>query len=88
MFTHLDASLAYYIKSKIGYGNIRKVKDKNAFLYIISNKDGLLKTIHLINNKLRTINKYNQVINILNNPKYLDYKIKFDLNKTNDFNNH
>ncbi|CAK9442403.1 unnamed protein product, partial (mitochondrion) [Lodderomyces beijingensis] len=88
VFTHLDASLAYYIKSKIGYGNIRKVKDKNVFLYIISNKDGLLKTIHLINNKLRTINKYNQVINILNNPRYSDNKIKFDLNKTNDFNNH
>ena len=88
VFTHLDASLAYYIKSKIDYRNVRKVKDKNAFLYIISNKEGILKTIHLINNKLRTINKYNQVINILNNIKYSDYNIKFDLNKTNDFNNH
>lgn len=88
VFTHMDAHLAYYIKSKIGYGNVRKVKDKNALLYIISKKDGILKTIHLINNKLRTMNKYNQVINILNNPKYLNYNIKFNLNKTNDFNNH
>jgi len=28
VFNELDASLAYYIKSRIGYGNVYKVKSK------------------------------------------------------------
>lgn len=88
VFSDMDASLAYFIKSKIGYGNVKKVKDKNAYLYIISNKDGILKTLHLINNKLRTINKYNQVLNILIQPKYINSNITFNMNSTKEFNNH
>jgi hypothetical protein len=63
VFSSSDLSLAYYLKLRIGYGQIRKVKNKNAYLLIISNKDGLIKVINLINCKLRTLNKYNQVIN-------------------------
>jgi hypothetical protein len=88
VFSSPDVQLAYYIKKIIGFGNVKKVKDKNAYLYIISNKNGILKTIHLINNKLRTINKYNQVMNIIMNPKYLDENIEFSMNSTKDFNNH
>ena len=39
-----DVQLAYYIKKIIGFGQVNKVKDKNAYLYIISNKDGIIKT--------------------------------------------
>jgi hypothetical protein len=88
VFSSPDVQLAYYIKKMIGFGNVRKVKDKNAYLYIISNRDGILKTINLINNKLRTINKYNQVINILQSSKYSNENIEFGMNNTKDFNNH
>ena len=51
----LDVNLAYYVKERIGFGSVKKVKDKNAYLYIISNKEGIIKVINLINGKLRTI---------------------------------
>jgi hypothetical protein len=89
VFSSSDVSLAYYIKERLGYGNIRRIKDKNAYLLIISNKDGLLKVINLINRKLRTLNKYNQVINnILNHSLYNKENIVFKMNLNNDFNNH
>ena len=89
VFNILDISLAYYIKEKIGFGSIRKVKDKNAYLYIISNKEGIIRTINLINGKLRTFNKFNQVINnILAHPKYQEENLEFKINDSNDFNNH
>jgi hypothetical protein len=31
-FYSLDTSLAYYIKSHLGYGSIRKIKNKNSSL--------------------------------------------------------
>lgn len=90
VFSSSDISLAYYLKLRIGYGQIRKAKNKNAYLFIISNKDGLIKVINLINCKLRTLNKYNQVINnILNHPLYSNFKekIEFNFNCKNDFYN-
>jgi hypothetical protein len=88
-FSSPDVKLAYYIKSIIGFGNVKQVKDKNAYLYIISNKDGILRTINLINGKLRTINKFNQVINnILTIPKYSKENIEFKRNNSSNYNNH
>lgn len=86
-----EAALAYYIKERLGFGQVRKVKNKNAYLLIISNKEGLIKVINLINNKLRTLTKYNQVINnILNHSLYHKFKenIEFKINSNNDFKNH
>jgi len=89
VFNSLDVQLAYYIKEVIGFGHVRKVKDKNAYIYVISKKDGILRTINLINNKLRTSNKYNQVITrILQSPKYLNENIVFNINNSKDLDNH
>ena len=89
VFSSPDVQLAYYIKSIIGFGNVKQVKDKNAYLYIISNKDGMLRVINLINGKLRTTNKFNQVINnILAHSKYSKESIEFKINDSNDFHNH
>ena len=49
----MDASLAYYIKKRIGYGTVRKIEDKNAILLTITKREGLEKVINLINGKLR-----------------------------------
>ena len=89
VFSSPDVQLAYYIKKIIGFGHVKKVKDKNAYLYIISNKEGIIRTINLINGKLRTFNKFNQVINnILAHPKYQEENLEFKINDSNDFNNH
>lgn len=89
VFSSPDVQLAYYIKEVIGFGHIRKVKDKNAYIYVISNKDGILRTINLINNKLRTTNKYNQIITrILESPKYSNENIVFNINNSKDLDNH
>ena len=91
VFNSLDASLAYYIKNRLGFGSVKKVKDKNAFLLVISAKKGIEKVIHLINGKLITDYKYNQIIqNILNHSSYADFKkeIDFKLNLNKDLKNH
>lgn len=90
VFSGSDASLAYFIKERLGFGNVRKVKDKNAYLLIVSNTEGLTKVINLINGKLRTL-KYNQVVDsILSHHRYDNLKknIDFKINYTKDFNNH
>ena len=47
-FNELDASLAYFIKEKIGYGNVYRVKNKKALILVISKRKGLLKILNLI----------------------------------------
>lgn len=89
IFSSPDAFLAYYIKGKLAYGTVRKVKNKNAYLLVISKKEGMLKILNLINGKLRTKHRFSQVIdNILNHINYKDLKIKFTMSSSNDFNNH
>ena len=83
VFHSSDVHLAYYIKKQLGFGNVRKVKDKNANLLIISNKKGIEKIIHLVNGKIRTKSKFNQICkNILDNKyvelKTLDFKPNLD----------
>lgn len=89
VFSYPDAFLAYYLKKKLGFGNVRKVKDKNAFILVVSNKEGILKIINLINGKLRTEHRFNQVINnIIMNDKYKNLNINFTMDLTNNFSNH
>lgn len=89
VFSYPDAFLAYYLKEKLGYGNVKKVKDKNAYLLIISNKEGMLHIINLINGKLRTEHRFNQVVNnVLNNIKYTDQNIHFTLDLSKNLDNH
>ena len=91
VFNILDVSLAYYLKKELGFGIVKKVKDKNAILLIIAAKKGIEKVIYLINGKIRTENKYNQIINnILTNFMYkeLNKKINFQLNKEKDLENY
>lgn len=89
VFSSPDAFLAYYLKEKLGYGNVRKVKDKHAYLLIVSNKEGLLNVINLIDGKLRTEYRFNQVVNnVLSHTKYADKKINFAIDSSKNFDNH
>ena len=91
VFNSLDTFLAYYIKKQIGFGSVKKVKDKNAVLLVISSKKGLEKVINLINEKIRTEDKFNQIMNnILNQENYTEFKkeTSLKLNLSNDFKNH
>lgn len=91
VFYKLDVSLAYYIKKKLGYGNVKKVKDKNAFIFFISSRDGIYKVLNLINGKLKTMAKLSQIHNnIMEHERFLIFKnkIKFKLNLNNNLDNH
>jgi hypothetical protein len=89
VFSSPDAFLAYYIKEKLGNCNVRKVKDKNAYLLIVSKREGILNVLNLIDEKLRSENRFNQVINnILNQDRYKGISLNFSINSTDDFNNH
>lgn len=89
VFSSPDAFLAYYLKERLGNGNVKKVKDKNACLLIISKKEGMLNVINLINGKLRTEHRFNQVLNnILSHTRYKDQNINFTIDSSNKFDNH
>ena len=94
VFNSLDASLAYYIKERLGFGSVHKVKDKNALLLVIAARKGLEKVINLINGKIRTENKFNQITNnILNHENYAEFRKKIlpsgiKLNLDRDLKNH
>jgi hypothetical protein len=73
-FYFLDSSLAYYLKKEIGYGNIHKVKDKNAIILVVASIKGMERVINLVNGKLRTNKKLHQIEkNILSNNKFKDF---------------
>lgn len=88
-FSSPDAFLAYYLKERLGYGNVRKVKDKNAYLLILSNKKGMLNVINLINGKLKTEHRFNQVVNnVLSHTKYADQNSNFTIDSSKNLDNH
>lgn len=91
VFHSLDASLAYYIKQRLGYGSVKKVKNQKAFLLVIANRKGMVKILNLINGKIRTENKFYQIINnILNHNNYIQEKqvLNFRAALNKDLKNH
>lgn len=62
IFAESDVSLAYFIKKRIGHGNIYKIKDKKAVRYICKNAKGLSIILSLINGKFVSEFKYKQLI--------------------------
>lgn len=70
-----DSSLAYLIKKRIGHGNIYKIKNKKAVRYICKNQKGLSIILSLINGKLISHYKYEQLTASVNSSshKYSEY---------------
>lgn len=62
IFSEYDTSLAYYLKKRIGYGNVYKIKEKKAVRYICKHTKGLVYILTLINGKLVSKYKYQQLI--------------------------
>ena len=62
IFADNDISLAYFIKKRIGYGNVYKIKNKKAVRYICKNQKGLSIILSLINGKLVSKYKYEQLV--------------------------
>jgi hypothetical protein len=89
-FNYLDASLAYYIKRRLNYGSVKKVKNKNAVVFVIPNREGLEKIINLVNGKLRIQYKIDdiekQILNVYKTP--LEIKEKLHINTSSDLNNY
>lgn len=85
-FDELSVPLAYFLKKKIGFGHVRKVKNKKAYIYCVSCLKGLKIVLSLINNKIRTETKLNQIKNniLLMN----ENSDSFRLNKSDNLENH
>ncbi len=62
VFAESDTSLAYLIKKRIGFGNVYKIKNKKAVRYICKNTKGLFIILSLINGKLVSQPKFDQLI--------------------------
>lgn len=88
-FNSPDAFLAYYLKKRLGYGSVKKIKNNKAFLLTISKKEATAKVINLINGKIRLQHRFDQIINnILASDTGITPNIPFTRNTSNDFNNH
>ena len=72
--------MAYFIKKRIGYGNVYKIKNKKAVRYICKNRIGLSIILSLINGKLVSKPKFEQLM-YHNYPKNFNCAIKSPLNK-------
>ena len=72
-FAENDTSLAYFIKKRIGYGNVYKIKDKKAVRYVCKNTKGISIILCLINGKFVSNYKYQQLIK---HNYYQDFNIK------------
>lgn len=62
VFAEDDIPLAYYIKKRVGHGNVYKIKGKKAVRYICKNEKGLFYILSLINGKLVSKPKYEQLL--------------------------
>lgn len=54
VFGLMDLPLALIIQKTLGYGSISRKKGQGAYIFTINSKEGLLKTILLLNGKLKT----------------------------------
>ena len=89
-FNSSDSSLAYYLKKQIGYGSVHKIKNKNAVILVVTAIIGMEKVINLINGKLRTKDKLDQIRNnILSHIKFKSFSnlINMSFTSSNDLNN-
>jgi len=91
VFNIADIQLGYYIKKRLGFGTIQKVKNQNAGILVVASIKGLEKVINLINGKLRSHSKLDQINNnILSDLRHsnLSKNITLTTNQTKDLNNH
>lgn len=88
VFNTKDLPLAFILQSKIGHGSINKKKGKKAYIYTITNKEGIIKIINMINGKQRTnkINSQNKLIDYIN-IKYNSNLLKFSIDSSSLLNN-
>lgn len=83
-FKNFDASLAYFVKKQLGFGQV-KITDNNV-IFVVTKKNGIEKAIQLINGRLRSKNILNQIeTNILNKWYFIQ---GFHLNIKNDITNY
>lgn len=70
-----DAPLAYYVKGRLGFGSVRKVKNKRALVLVVASHLGVERITRLVNGKLRGQHRFDQVVNrILNHTKFAALK--------------
>lgn len=74
-FHHNDAPLAYYVKSRLSFGSVYKVKNKHALVLVVAARAGVEKVMRLVNGKFRTHHRYEQAINrIINHKKFVEFQ--------------
>jgi hypothetical protein len=88
-----DKSAIYWLKSAIGFGNVKNIKDKNGLRLVVSNYNGIKHVIDLINGKIRMYHRHDQVIRAIRNPDNKDiyryfYGKEFNINRSSNFDNH
>ena len=90
-FHSRDIALAYYVKNRLGFGNVRLIKGKNAAVLVLSSCAALERIFLLIGGKLRTKRCYDQAVNnIFTQDTFATFTSgkSFELNTSLDLENH
>jgi hypothetical protein len=72
-----DEFLAQWIKYRLGFGSVRKIRNKSACTYVISDKRSIVQVFNLVNNKLRTVHKIERIQWLLQMPLLKDVVLTF-----------
>lgn len=86
-FTPKDESLAHYMKTQIGYGNVVESKYWTHSL-IVSDKEGLLRVINLINGKLKREDKFTELVNNISRYRNIYPNLNITRDSFNNLDNH
>lgn len=86
-FSAPDVFLARRLQERLGFGTVSKVKDKKAYTLTITSRKNILIILSLINGKIKTTYKFNQILKALDGP-LLKNVINFTQDTSGDFDNH
>lgn len=80
IFHSLDYSLAYYIKKRLGYGKVEVIQNRKTLILTVTALKGIERVINLINGKIRTNVKYNEIIeNVLSRDNCIELNKSINL---------
>jgi hypothetical protein len=90
-FHENDATLAYYLKTRLGCGCVSKVKNKKAVIFVLSRHSEVEKVMRLVNGKLRLDLRYRLAVErVLNHKAFIALRegVAFTKNSSTDLENH
>lgn len=83
-----DGFLAYSLLERLGFGTVTFVGGRKGYVYSVRDKKSILTILNLINGKIRSESRFNQIVDLLAMPTYKKENINFTMDTSDDINNY